>query len=286
MGFLRGTGLVLVSIALFIMLLVGGILATLTFSLSYDKVQPTVYTLAKNIIDTQVGEEQIKNKIFPAAEIYCQTEDEIVQDFGGYVLTIPCSVVQQGYDAVLDYSINSVIHGFYYKEYSCKFIKCFSSSQDNSELPLFLVSNLAYKFWRGLFLKSLLFSILLFGLVILLVKRKPNSLVLLGSLLIPVSLIIFVLSKIGQWVSSSASGGDLGLVIFQVVGIFFSQASRISLWVIISGGVLIVLGNVLKIFYKPKEEKVIQEKVQEKTKEKKPVKKNTSKSKTAKKNKK
>lgn len=278
MGFLRGAGLVLVSIALFGMLLIGGIFLTLSSSLNYDKVQPAVYTLVKGIIETQIGEEQIKNEIMPAAEIYCQTEEEIIQDFGGYVLTIPCSIVKQGYDKVLDYSINSITHDFYYKEYNCKFIKCFNSSQDNSELPLFLISNLAHTFWRGLFLKFLLFSILLFGLIILLVKKKPNSLVLLGSLLIPISLVIFILSKVGQWVSSSASGGDLSLVLFQVIGIFFSQASRISLWMAISGGILIVLGTILKIFYKSSEEKASQEKVQEKPKEKKSAGNNISKS--------
>ena len=99
MGFLRGAGLTILSIVLFIFLLIGGIFASLSLSLKYENVQPRAYNVLEQLVEVQIGEEQIKNEILPNADVYCQTNNEWVQDFEGYVLTFPCSVVLEGYES-------------------------------------------------------------------------------------------------------------------------------------------------------------------------------------------
>ena len=292
MGFLRKTGVIVVSVILFIVLLLGGILASLTLSLNYEKVQPKMHSLVEEVIDIEVGEEKIRQEILPASLLLCQMRDEISQNFEGYVVLLPCSVVREGYDSVMDYVLDYLVYDLYYKEYSCKFTECF----ENSEIPLFLVSDYAHKFWKSLFLKSLILSLFLFGLIILLIKNKFNFLVLLGSLIVPVSLIILALNRIGMFVAriilspiySVLSDGHSNVLISQIVAIFFSESLRVFLWMFISGLVFIVLGIALKTVYSKfyqensqdkKEEKLSSEKKISKTEIKKIVKEEISKKK-------
>lgn len=281
MGFFRGAGLTILSIILFVVLLIGGIFASLSLSLEYKNVQPRVYTVLEQFVGSQIGEEQIKNEILPYAISYCQTNDEWVQEFDGYVLAFPCSVVLEGYDSFLNYGINQVINDFYYKEYTCNFLDCFKEQ----ELPLFLISEYSQKFWKNLFIKFLIFSIVLFGLIILLVKKKPSSLILLGSLMVPVSLFLMAFKKAGEFfIASSISGEGTDDLLSSITGIFFSESSMVFSRMLILGGVLIVVGIILRIVFSKSEE--VKDQTQDKVKEIKSNVKSKSKPKAIKKKKK
>jgi hypothetical protein len=278
MGFLRGAGVTILSILLFFVLLLGGLFASLTFSLKYENVQPKVYIIINQFVENQIGEEQIKDDFLFSANTYCQTNDEWVQDFGGYVIVFPCSVIQGGYNNTLDYGINYVINDLYYKEYNCTFLDCFKES----DLPLFLISDYSQKFWKTLFFKFIIFLIVLFGLILLLVKNKPNSLIVLGSLMVPASLFILAFRKAGEFIISSSLSEGEGNIFSLIFGIFFSEASTVFLRILIIGAILIVVGIILRIIFSKSEE----EKMENKPKEKKPVEKKPSKLKVSKKKKK
>lgn len=251
MGVLRGFGIIIVSILLFLAILLAGIFATISLSLSYENVQPRVYNISYEIIDTQIGVKVIEDQLMPYTGIYCQTNTEIVQSFGNYTLAIPCSVAQAGYDSILNYSVNYIISDFYYKDYDCTFTECFKQS----EIPLFLVSNYARQMWKSLFFKVLIASLILCCVLFLISEKKSNSPILIGSLIIVNSLIVLTLEKIGTIIakailspiSLALSEENINPILSQLVGIFFSESSRIFLWMFIVGLVLIVMGIVFKI---------------------------------------
>ena len=278
MGFFRGAGLTIFSIILFFVLLLGGLFATLSLSLKYENVYPRLYSLADKFAETQIGEEQLKNEILFDAEIYCKNNEEFVQDIGGYVVVFPCSVIQEGYESSLNYGINYIIKDVYYKQYSCSFLDCF----DDSQFPLFLISEYSQKFWATLCIKFLIFSIVLFGLIFLLVKKKPSSLIVLGSLMVPISLLILLFKKAGEFFALSSLTGEEEIISL-IGGIFFSETSTVFLRMLVIGGILIIVGAILKVlFYKPKE-KIEEEKPKEykkplEKKSTKPIKKKSSKS--------
>jgi len=251
MGFFRGAGIAVVSALLFISLLLAGIFASVSLSLNYENIQPRVYSIADEIINNQIGGDSIVNEITPYLNTFCRTNTEVVHSFEGYNFVFPCTVIQQGRNSIINYTVNYLTSDFYYKEYNCSFVKCF----ENSKIPLFLVSDYARQFWRALFIKSLLVSLVLAGLVVLLVERKANAFILTGSLLISVSLIILIIERIGAFVAKivlspvllALSKENITAILSQIVEMFFSASSRVFLWMFVAGLILIISGVVLRI---------------------------------------
>lgn len=273
MGVLRGFALVIISVILFVSLLATGIFATLNYSLTYENVQPRIHTTADSIITEQIGSMQITNQLTPYLSVYCRNNTEIIQKFEGYTFVFPCTIVQQGEASIINYTIDYLVSDFYYKDYNCSFAKCF----EENDVPLFLVSEHAKDYWNSLYRKFLLFDLILIALVILLVERKSNSPILTGALLIPAALLVASLKKIGAFIaklflnpiSSSITGEKTNGIISQVVGIFFSESSKVFLWMFIIGIIFIAIGLFFKLTalgmkIKQKiQEKVLRQKVEE-----------------------
>ncbi len=251
MGFFRGAGLVIVLVFLFIALLLAGIFASVSLSLNYENVQPRIHSIATEIIETQIGAESIANQLIPYLNVFCKTNTEVVHNFEGYTFVFPCTVIGEGRESIINYSINYLVNDFYYEEYNCSFVKCF----ENSKVPLFLVSDYARQFWKSIFLKSLIASLILAGLTVLLVERKANASILTGSLLVASSLIILTLEKIGTFVAGivlspvalALSKEDTTSVLSQVVAMFFSESYRVFLWMFALGLILIIVGIIFRL---------------------------------------
>lgn len=251
MGVLRGFGIVIVSILLFLSLIATGIFATLNYSLTYENVQPKINTVATQVIEEQIGSQEIVNQLLPFLETYCQNATEIVQSFGNYTFVFPCKIVSQGESQIINYTVNYLIEDFYYKNYNCSFTKCF----EQSDMPLFLVSKYAKDYWNSLYKKFLLFDLILIALTILLVEKKSNAPILTGALLIPSALIISQLKNIGTRIaklilspiSSALSSENTNEIINQIVGIFFNESAKVFLWMFIAGIILILIGLILKL---------------------------------------
>lgn len=251
MGILRGFALVIVSVVLFVLLILAGVFGTLNYSLTYENVQPKIYTIADDIIQEQIGSQEIVNQLLPYLSIYCKNNTEIVQSFSGYTFVFPCKIVSGGYQSILNYSVNYLVSDFYYKDYNCTFVKCF----EQSDVPLFLVSDFAKQYWAKLFYKSLFGIFILAALVLILAERKSNGLILLGSLSVIASLITLQLKNIGAWiskailtpVSTAFSNENSKEIISDVVKVFFSESSKIFLWMFVIGIILIAAGIVFKL---------------------------------------
>ena len=253
MGVLRGFGIVIVSVLLFVLLVAAGVFGTLNKSLTYDHVQPEVSSIANDIISTQVGAQQIVNQFTPLLQTYCQNQSQtdITRKVGNYTFTIPCNVVSLGEGAIINYSVDFLVKDFYYKDYNCTFANCFRESS----VPTFLVSDYARTYWGSLYRKSILGILILFVLLFLLVEKKSNSLILTGSLMIPASLIASQLKNLGSFVakltlspiSNALQGTDTSTAISQIVEVFFSESTSVFLWMFITGIILIAAGIVLRL---------------------------------------
>lgn len=252
MGVLRGFGIVIISVLLFVFLLAAGIFGTLTTSLTYENVQPKVHDIASEIVTTQIGTNNIVNQITPYLELYCQNSTEIVQKFGNYTFVFPCDVVSQGQDEIVNYTVDYLVNDFYYKDYNCTFTKCFQESP----IPLFLVSDQARVYWRNLFYKSLIGILILLGLIFLFVEKKSNALILPGILMIASSLIVSQLKTIGSFIAklilspifSALSETPLSKdIITNIVRMFFSESTRMFLWMFITGIIFIIVGIIFRI---------------------------------------
>lgn len=251
MGLIRGILVVLICVVFFVSLLTAGIFVTLSSSLSYENVQPEMTSIVTKVIQEQIGESNIVNTLLPYLGEYCQTNSEITEKFGGYTFVYPCDIVEQGQTKIISYSIEYLVEDFYYREYTCKFWSCL----DESEIPLFLVSDYAKSYWRGWFLKSFLISLILAAGIVLLSRRKSRGFVVAGAIVLVSSFVVLQLNRIGSFVArmilsplSSVSSKTSQSILSDVVGLFFSSSKAIFVWMIAVGFILIGIGIFLRLF--------------------------------------
>jgi len=251
MGFLRGAGIVILSVLLIVSIIAAGFFAVLSSSLTYERVEPQVHSIAEDIINEQIGKITIVDTLTPYLSEYCLENPDITYKFQGYTFVFPCSVVANGTNSIVDYGVNYLVQDFYYKKYTCDFWKCFGESN----IPLFLVSGYARDYWKARFYNALLISVILAAGTILLCRKKANGFILAGILTILSSLLILQLKKIGAFtanlvlspVSTAISGETSQKILSQVVGIFFSASGSVFLWMFILGFVLFGTGIILRM---------------------------------------
>ncbi|MBA7707240.1 hypothetical protein ES703_116109 [subsurface metagenome] len=164
MGAIRGVLLVFVSVLLFLVLLVGNTFLTLSLSLNYNNVKPELVSTIgifvgdgmSFIIEETVGKkvESIEddlsdeiNKNLEIMEEYCQNNSDYVFSYEGNTFVIPCSVVSQGSEAIIEEGITNIVDDFYYAEYNCGFWDCFEKTGS----PFFLISQKAKNYWNSKF---------------------------------------------------------------------------------------------------------------------------------------
>lgn len=238
MGFIRGGLLVIASVLLFVILLAGSLMWTISLSLNYDNVKTGISEMVNSIAeDAGVKlEEELTNKL-PFIEEYCTGNQEYVFDYEGYTLNIPCDAVSQGAEGVISSALNNLVEDFYYKEYDCGFWDCFGKE----ELPLFLVSAKARDYWQGKFYWTLTASLVLIGAMFLFVHKKTNLPILAGSLIIVSSL---PLLKLGDILARFSSDSN----VLRVLTLFLSESNSVFWTMIVIGAVLLVVGIFLKLF--------------------------------------
>ena len=248
MGFFRGSFLFTFSVLLLASFVVLGLSLTLSTSLKYENVKKSASPLVSQLFDENTGMlqeltlgeanlDQVATEAERVMKQYCLDHSEYIFTFEIYTITVPCSTVSEGKEAILNASINSIIEQTYYRDYDCGFWKCFL----NEQVPLFLISEDAMQYWKQKFYLALLTSAVLLLITFLLVENKLNWPILAGGILI-VSAI--PLLKIQDLIASFIPGGLGILSIF--LGIFFSKAHMVFWIFFIIGLVLIGLGLGLK----------------------------------------
>jgi hypothetical protein len=235
MGFIRGGLLTIVCILLFISLLAGGVFLTFSNSLAYENVRPEISAIVEDIIQEEIGLKGGLEDEFALMQEYCENDSGSVLLEEGYTVEIPCEVVSQGLDSVINYSVNTLIEEAYYKDYECSFWDCLKEEG----IPLFLVSAKAKSYWHSRFYFTLIASLILAFLAFLLIEKKTSFPILLGVFVIVSSLPLLKIEWVGSLFGDTFGG---------VVSVFFSQAHSVFWTMLVIGIVLIVLGILLKIF--------------------------------------
>ena len=254
MGVIRGILLILVCILIFISLLLTGVFATLNFSLDYDNVKIHFNSLKKETLQKQ-GDLNFVNLNKNSLEKYCNSTNNTQYVFNeekiNHVFTIPCDVVLQGSEKIIDYEIDILVNETYYKTYECQFWRCFKETG----APFFLISKYAQDYWKSNYFNLLIISIFLIILLFFLVENKTNFPILTGILLGIAFLPIAKLDTIGAWivelllsfVKNAISGlGVINLSSFSLI--FFGKSNDVFLTGFIFGLVLIGIGIIIKLF--------------------------------------
>lgn len=236
MGIIRGGLLVLTSVLLLISFLAGNIFLTMDLSLDYDNIQPEIVSIVMDIFKSETNLNQVVVDKFPFMETYCESHSEFVFNEQGYTFAIPCSVISQNFDAIVEQAANSLAKDIYYREYTCEFWKCF----EEMKLPFFVISKKAKDYWHNKFYLSLTISAILIILIFFLVEYKTNWPILVGSLLTISALPFMKLT----WLLSLISN-ELFMKFFAS---FFTKSYDVFLIALTIGIIVLIIGIILKFF--------------------------------------
>jgi len=238
MGVIRGGLLVIVIISLFLVFLIGNIFLTLYFSLDYVNVKSELVSVVKDAVEEEISLIGGIEEEFGFMELTCQNNSNFVfsDDVSGYVFEIPCEIIFQGYDAVIDYQLNIFVEEVYYEDYDCGFLECIKET----ERPFFLVSEKAKDYWKNKLYFSLIISIILIVAMFFLIEQKYNLPIVVGSLLAVSALPFMKLN----WVLSFLPASSF----LQFFTIFFTKAYTVFLISFIFGIIILIVGIILKFF--------------------------------------
>ncbi len=233
MGVIRGILAVVVGTLLFTSVLAGGILLTISSSLKYENVREGLTPVIKDMISGQTGGEIESQVSF--MKTHCNQSLEYIFEYENYSISIPCEVIANGTQAVIDYGVEKAIEQTYYQEYDCDFTDCFK--QD--ELPLFLISEHSQKYFNSKFYIVLGFGLLLTILLFIIIQKKSGLPLMLG--------IFFVVSSLVIWKIPILIAKPFGEAAESLLNIFFSSSYSVFIKMLVIGIILIVTGIILKI---------------------------------------
>ena len=106
MGVIRGGLLVIIAVLLFVSLFATYILLTMSWSLNYDNVQKELGDVIKSTLNNKVGVTELVATEYSAMQEDCKLNSSYVINYEDIAITIPCEVISQGQEAVINYSIN------------------------------------------------------------------------------------------------------------------------------------------------------------------------------------
>lgn len=239
MGMIRGGLFVIASFALFLSFFAGNVFLTLDWSLEYDTLRPELTSIIKDIAaESEINLDEVMEENFVIMESYCQNNSEYVFSKQEYIFVIPCDIVSQGSEAVIEQGINNLLKEFYYKEYDCGFWECVK--QSDAGQPFVLVSEKARDYWNNKFYLALVVSLILIILMFFLIETKHSLFTVVGCLLIISSLPFMKLNWLLSFISDAS--------FLQFFTIFFIKAYNVFLISFIIGLALLGVGIGLKFF--------------------------------------
>ena len=230
---LRSGGAVVIAIFIFLLLLVANSLLAVTMSLNYQTLEPELVGAATYIIDERGIDSSIAEGL-PAMQMVCLNESNFTFENEGIVFDLPCSVINEGESAIIEYTITNMVEESYYKDYDCNFWEC--SAEEG--VPTHFFSEMARSYWKGKL--SLVLSVLAVLIILgfLISDGRRNYPFLLGGLFILAALPFIKVS----WFFSLFGNFEIA----RILGVFFSKAFNVFLIMTVIGAVLILLGVAIK----------------------------------------
>lgn len=236
MSFLRSGAITIFSIVLLLSIFLMNISLTLSWSLEHDNIKPALKDSIKDLLKDNINIENSVNNLDNSMKNYCRTNAEYVFSQENYTFTIPCEVIQEGTESVIDYAIEHLIDTVYYAEYNnCKFWSCVKETS----APLVLVSEKAHDYWKTKFYLFMAISIVLFALIFFVSKNKTVAFFVAGILMVLASLPF----RKFDWLFSLAPKEISG-----IIPIFFTKSYSVFLIMLIIGLIILGIGLVFRFF--------------------------------------
>ena len=216
MGLIRSGAVVFFSGLLFLSLFLGNAFLTVSWSLEYESVEPHLNELAASMIADLNIDQTIENN-YEIMQLYCETGETYDLIENEIDINIPCSIIDQGSQQVIEYGIKEAIKNIYYQEYECEFWDCIKST----DTIFVLISETAKDYWHSKFYLTILASAILFTLLVIFIESKKSALTITGALML-VSSIPF--RKI-NWALSLLPEGNFT----ELFSIFFTRSYNVFL---------------------------------------------------------
>jgi hypothetical protein len=240
MGFIRGTAITFFSIVLLISLFLMNFSLIVSWSLEHDTLQPALKISANDFLKDSLNvNSMLGGETKSIMQSYCLVNSEYSFTYGTYKITIPCNVIKEGSDSIINYSLDSLIDTIYYAKYNCEFWKCVKDSSANSSLPFVLFSEKAMDYWRNNFILLAAISIVLFALIFLLSTKKPITVIIAGILIILSALPFRKLGWALHFIPAKFSG---------IFSVFFTKSYSVFIIMTIIGFIFIGIGLAFKFF--------------------------------------
>lgn len=236
MGFIRGGGLVIVGILLFLSLLIGNILFVFSSSLGYDNLKTNLGPVMTEIVSKEIDLTGVEEG-FEIIKEYCETHDDFVLGQDDYVFTFDCDeILASTPESIIESESEKFLEKIYYKDYDCGFIDCF---QEN-EIPFFIISEQSKDYLSSKSYYFLFAAIVFIFLIFLLVENKINTAIIAGSIIIVSSLPFAKLDSLASLSSTQ--------YLVEMMALFFTSSSTIFWTMFIIGIVSLGAGIGFKVF--------------------------------------
>lgn len=236
MGFIRGGLFVVASVLLFTGLLVANTLFVMQSSLEYENIHNALVPIVKETLQNEVNINSVLEENLPYIQLYCENNSEFVFNNEGQTFVLSCDSILEGPDAILDESIDSFIADVYYKDYSCGFIDCFKEES----LPFFIVSENTKNYLKAKFYLLLPFLFILLIAMFLLVEKKTNFPLVVGSLFIVSSLPFLKLESLFSFFADKT--------FLKFITFIFAKSYSVFITIFLLGLLFLIIGIVLKFF--------------------------------------
>jgi len=235
MGLIRSGAVIFFSSLLFLSIFLGNAFLTVSWSLEYETLEPNLNNFATELIeDMKINKTLSEN--YNLMLINCQNEELFNLSEQGLNLEIPCQIIKQGPEKVLEYGVQKSIKNIYYKDYNCEYWDCIK----NTDTVFVLISETARDYWKSKFYLTLISSIILFTLLVIFIESKKSALTITGALMI-VSSIPF--RKI-DWLFTLLPEGKLT----EIFSLFFTRSYNVFLTMLIIGSIILLVGLAFEFF--------------------------------------
>jgi hypothetical protein len=235
MGLIRSGAVIFFSGLLFLSIFLGNIFLTVSWSLEYQNIQPQLTELTTKTIE-DLGVTRIITKNYEIMQLFCPNQEIFTLVEEGINLEIPCTIITQGPQQTIEYSIQESIKQIYYKDYPCEFWECVKST----DTLIVLISETAKEYWHEKFYLTIIVSIILFVLLFIFIESKKSALTITGALIIVASI---PFRKI-NWILSLLPEGNFT----DLFAIFFTRAYNVFLTTIIIGITIFLIGLAFEFF--------------------------------------
>ena len=235
MGLIRSGAVVFFSGLLFLSLFLGNIFLTVSWSLEYEAIEPQLTKFASEMIE-EISFDQLITESYPLMQLYCESQEVFTFSEQELNIEIPCPIINQGSQQVIEYGIQQSIKNIYYQEYECKFWECIK----NTDTMFVLVSDKAREYWNSKFHLSIIVASVLFILLFIFIQSKRSVLTITGALMV-VAAIPF--RKI-NWILKLLPEGDFR----ELFSVFFTSAYNVFMTMIIIGIIIFLVGLAFEFF--------------------------------------